>query len=95
MQFGAHYFSMRTREALFVVLVRTRPYKEISIVLLQRNGHLLTILVANYSAGARMSGEWGTPPIAGVAVWLRINCIVFSHRSKPPPNHQHQPESES
>jgi hypothetical protein len=31
MRSGAHYFSMRTREALFVVLVRTRPYREIRI----------------------------------------------------------------
>ena len=38
---------MRTREALFVVLVRTRPYKKISTVLLRKGRHLLTILVAS------------------------------------------------
>jgi hypothetical protein len=29
-----YYFSMRTREALLVVLVRTRPYRDINTVLL-------------------------------------------------------------
>jgi len=65
MQFGAHYFSMRTREALFVVLVRTRPYKKISIVLLQKERAF-----ADHSGGELLCGcedEWEAPLTAGVA----------------------------
>jgi hypothetical protein len=68
MYFGAHYFSMRTREALFVVLVRTRPYKKISTVLLRKGRHLLTMLVAGGGESLwECEDEWRAPLIAGVA----------------------------
>lgn len=57
---------MRTREALFVVLVRTRPYKKISTVLLRKGRHLLTILVAGGVLLCECEDEWRTPLIAGV-----------------------------
>jgi len=43
----AHYFSMRTREALLVVLVRTRPYRRrrSAACYCEKDWHLLTMLV--------------------------------------------------
>jgi len=43
----AHYFSMRTREALFVVLVRTRPYRRRGSAACygEKDWYLLTMLV--------------------------------------------------
>ena len=57
---------MRTREALFVVLVRTRPYKKISTVLLRKGRHLLTILVASGELLCECGDEWRAPLIAGI-----------------------------